>query len=342
MVGGTSVSEELNHLTETGANIIVGTPGRLNQFLSNFTNTSSSGKGIMSTTSFEVLILDEADRLLDMGFEVQLNNIIKRLPKQRRTGLFSATMTDAVGDLVKAGLRNPVRIVLSVRNAGEESQRTPSSLEIKYVVCSHDEKLSKLMLFLRNGVEKAIMYFSTCACVDYYFKVFSKIPELKKFQILSLHGKMDAKKREGIYQKFTTNHDGPQILLCTDVAARGLDIPDVDYVIQFDPPQDPKAFAHRCGRTARSGRAGSAIVFLGPHETVYVDFLRIRKIPMSRVDLVNGVIVPVSENNILEDDASERLEMLEKLDESKQMEVDDFELDAQMETVETSNAVWDP
>lgn len=90
---------------------------------------------------------------------------------------------------------------------------------------------------------------------------------------------MDPKRREAVYVKFTSSVGG--ILLCTDVAARGLDIPDIDFVIQFDPPQDPKAFAHRCGRTARIGRSGRAVVFLTPNEETYIQFLEIRNIPIA-------------------------------------------------------------
>jgi ATP-dependent RNA helicase DDX55/SPB4 len=90
---------------------------------------------------------------------------------------------------------------------------------------------------------------------------------------------MDQKRRDAVYQKFTVGKGG--ILICTDVAARGLDIPDIDFVIQFDPPQDPKAFAHRCGRTARIGREGKAIVMLNENEETYIDFLKIRSLPIS-------------------------------------------------------------
>lgn len=102
--------------------------------------------------------------------------------------------------------------------------------------------------------------------------------------MFSLHGKMDPKRRENVYKNFI-NSFGSSLLLCTDVAARGLDIPDVDWVVQVDPPQDPKCFSHRCGRTARIGKEGKAIVFLTPKEDTYVEFLKIRKIPMKEIEI---------------------------------------------------------
>ncbi|KAJ3289236.1 hypothetical protein HK104_007647 [Borealophlyctis nickersoniae] len=295
-IGGNSVQEDVQRFQKLGGQIVVGTPGRLDDLLKR--------TGMFDTRELEVLVLDEADRLLDMGFEQTLTSIISRLPKQRRTGLFSATMTDALNELVRAGLRNPVRVMVKVESVlGKEEQRTPSryklhfrssvaksmyqslnsiSLEIGYIICSPEKKLPQLLHYLRRDKDKKfIVYFSTCACVDYYYKILSSLPHLKGFTIHSLHGKMDPKRRVAVYKKFTTAPTS-SILVCTDVAARGLDIPDVDWVIQFDPPQDPKSFAHRCGRTARLGREGKAVVFLSEKEDTYVEFLKIRKVPMAQ------------------------------------------------------------
>ncbi|KAJ3189358.1 hypothetical protein HDU85_002987 [Gaertneriomyces sp. JEL0708] len=281
-IGGSPLQSDIKTFMQTGAHIIIGTPGRLSDLLDRST--------IFNTRELEVLVLDEADRLLDMGFEQTLTAIMKKLPKQRRTGLFSATMSDAVGQLVRVGLRNPVKVQVKVQNktkdkAGDmklEDQVTPKSLEIGYVLCGYREKMKQLIGFLtKNTEQKYLVYFATCACVDYFFKTLSSLPELKPFTLHSLHGRMDPKRRTIVYQKFSSTPSS--ILLCTDIAARGLDIPDIDVVIQYDPPQDPKAFAHRCGRTARLGRVGHAIVLLGEGEEVYVDFLRVRKVPMSEI-----------------------------------------------------------
>jgi len=206
---------------------------------------------------------------------------MKRLPKQRRTGLFSATMTDAVAELVRAGLRNPVRVVVKVENMIDKSeQRIPETLDIFYSLCPVKHRLFALSEYLANNRDqKTIVYFSTCACVDYYFKLLQGIKS--DLNLFHLHGKMEHKKRTLIYSQFTSSKRG--ILFCTDLAARGLDFNDIDLVIQFDAPQDPATFAHRCGRTARIGRSGMAILFLDSKEESYIDLLNGRKIPVKPI-----------------------------------------------------------
>ncbi|KAI7858548.1 P-loop containing nucleoside triphosphate hydrolase protein [Circinella umbellata] len=283
--GTTTLPKDIERFHKTEPRILVGTPGRLEELL-------KSGK-LVNTKELEVLVMDEADRLLDMGFSQQLSSIIAQLPKQRRTGLFSATMTDAISELVRAGLRNPVRIVVKVQDLAHnnQQQRTPSTLHINYIVCDADQKLLQLVRLVENELDKEeetaarkfIVYVATCACVDYFYKLLSKLLK-ERLQVFSLHGQMDTKRRTATYTSFTQlPASAPAILLCTDVASRGLDIPDVDYVVQVDPPQDPKAFAHRAGRAARAGRQGRATVFLcRGREEVYVDFLKLRKVPMVR------------------------------------------------------------
>ncbi|CAN1812098.1 DEAD-box ATP-dependent RNA helicase 18 [Linum perenne] len=199
-----------------------GTPGRLHDIMERIDD--------LDFRNLDVLILDEADRLLDMGFQKQLNAIISRLPKLRRTGLFSATQTEAVEELAKAGLRNPVR----------------------------DKKLSELVdLLVKNKSKKIIVYYMTCACVDYWGVV---LPQLSNA-------------REKALAKFTSLTSG--VLLCTDVAARGLDIPGVDCIVQYDPPQDPNVFIHR--------------------EEAYVEFLQIRRVPLQERKCTDDAIDVVSQ-----------------------------------------------
>ncbi|RYQ83653.1 hypothetical protein Ahy_B10g102410 isoform E [Arachis hypogaea] len=218
LVGGVEVKSDMKKIEEEGANILIGTPGRLYDIMNRM--------DFLDFKNFEILILDEADRLLDMGFQKQITSIISLLPKLRRTGLFSATQTEAVEELARAGLRNPVRVevraeakLLNAPAASKqpESTKTPSGLQIETV-------------------------------------------------------------REKALASFTSLSNG--VLLCTDVAARGLDIPGVDCIVQYDPPQDPNVFIHRVGRTARLGKQGHAVVFLLPKEESYVEFLRIRRVPL--------------------------------------------------------------
>ncbi|CAM8961471.1 unnamed protein product [Rhodiola kirilowii] len=281
LVGGGEVKSDLQKVEEEGANILIGTPGRLFDIMDRVDN--------FDFKNFEVLILDEADRLLDMGFQKQVTSIISRLPKLRRTGLFSATQTEAVEELSKAGLRNPVRVEVKAEAKPSNdpssqqalSSKTPSSLNIEYVECEACKKPSQLVdLIIKNKSRKLIVYFMTCASVDYWGLVLPSISVLKGIPLISLHGKMKQMQRAKALESFTSLSSG--VLLCTDVAARGLDIPGVDCIVQYDPPQNPNDFIHRVGRTARMGKQGSAIFYLLPKEEAYVEFLRIRRIPLQQ------------------------------------------------------------
>ncbi|XP_023543036.1 DEAD-box ATP-dependent RNA helicase 18 [Cucurbita pepo subsp. pepo] len=270
LVGGADVKEDMNKIEEEGANLLIGTPGRLFDMMERMEN--------LDFRNFEVLILDEADRLLDMGFQRQITSIISRLPKLRRTGLFSATQTEAVEELSKAGLRNPIRVEVRAETQLAPS-RTPSSLHIEYLECEADKKSTQLVdILVKNKSKKIIVYFMTCACVDYWGVVLPQLTLLKGFSLIPLHGKMKQTAREKALASFVSLSSG--VLLCTDVAARGLDIPGVDCILQYDPPQDPNVFVHRVGRTARLGREGNAIVFLLPKEEAYIEFLSIRRVPI--------------------------------------------------------------
>ncbi|KAF7830915.1 DEAD-box ATP-dependent RNA helicase 18 [Senna tora] len=293
LVGGVDVKADMKKIEEEGANILIGTPGRLYDIMDRM--------DILDFKNLEILILDEADRLLDMGFQKQLSSIISLLPKLRRTGLFSATQTEAVEELSKAGLRNPVRVEVRAESKPANdpaahqlaSSKTPSGLHIEYLECEPDKKPSQLIdLLMKNRTQKVIIYFMTCACVDYWGVVLPRLSALKGFSLIPLHGKMKQAAREKALASFTSLSNG--ILLCTDVAARGLDIPGVDCIVQYDPPQDPNVFIHRVGRTARLGKQGHAIVFLLPKEESYVEFLRIRRVPLQERSCSNDApdVVP--------------------------------------------------
>ncbi|KDQ10086.1 hypothetical protein BOTBODRAFT_36513 [Botryobasidium botryosum FD-172 SS1] len=294
--GSTSTpAEDLSRFHSTGADIIIGTPGRIEEFL------LGRGQKSVSVKEFEVLVLDEADRLLDLGFSASITRILTHLPKQRRTGLFSATMTDGLSELVRVGLRNPVRIVVKVeskkllgmkRKAEVVEQvserRMPASLQNSYITCRPSEKTLQLVRLLNNernlSSSRFIVYFATCACVDYFSRILPRLTSLSPFTFHALHGHLTPQKRTSTLSKFVSHPStpaNPSVLLCTDVAARGLDLPDVDVVVQFDPPTDPKAFSHRAGRTARAGKKGKAFVLLCEgRELDYIEFLAVRKIPI--------------------------------------------------------------
>lgn len=287
--GKNSLAVDLKKFEQFGAQVIVGTPGRIVEMLKH--------RSLVRTVNLHAVVFDEADRLLDMGFTDTLKDFLALVPKQRRTGLFSATMVDGFDDLIRAGLRNPVRIVVKVvsnssgENGAAESeseavmseQRIPSTLSVYYVISKVEDKLALLQSLMKSNsfaAKKGIMYLATCAAVDYLYSILIRLSTpLLPFKLFSLHGRMDAKKRELVFKKFV-DCVKPSILLTTDLASRGLDIPNIGFVIQFDPPQDPKTFAHRCGRTARAGNVGSAVVFLSPAEDTFIEFMKLRRVPM--------------------------------------------------------------
>ncbi|MCJ1384518.1 ATP-dependent rRNA helicase spb4 [Xylographa soralifera] len=283
--GSTTPAQDLNHFLKHSPNLLISTPGRLLELL-------SSPHVHCPQSSFEVLVLDEADRLLDLGFKEDLQKILGRLPKQRRTGLFSASVSEAVDQIVRVGLRNPVKIAVKVKGAaGGEDQRTPASLQMSYLVTPSSQKfpiLCKLLLSLDPVPSKCIVYLSTCAAVDYFQYVLPSVLPTRdgqKFSLVPLHGKHPPNVRQKNFTKFA-DAVVPSILLTTDVAARGLDIPQVDLVVQVDPPSDPKVFLHRCGRAGRAGRKGLSVIFLQPgREEYYVPFLDVRKTPISPLRL---------------------------------------------------------
>eukprot|EP00092_Neocalanus_flemingeri_P005872 GFUD01006320.1.p1 GENE.GFUD01006320.1~~GFUD01006320.1.p1 ORF type:complete len:593 (-),score=175.05 GFUD01006320.1:58-1836(-) len=275
LIGGNKVEKDVLKFDEGGGHIVIGTPGRLEDLLMGKTVGATQGqnKMVMALKSLEILILDEADRLLSLGFENALNTILSFCPKQRRTGLFSATQTSEISSLIRAGLRNPAMVIVKDKGNKDQSCRTPSNLENFYMICEPKRKLSILVNFLKSkSGDKLMLFAPTCACVDYFGIMLQHfLPQVK---IFSIHGKMK-NKRQKLFNKFRSCEKG--ILICTDVMARGVDIPDVHWVVQMDPPSNAEAFVHRCGRTARIGNKGAAVLLVGPSEETYIDFLAINQ-----------------------------------------------------------------
>ena len=277
LLGGTTTpAQDLSRFLKNSPNLLISTPGRLLELL-------SSPHVHCPQSSFESLVLDEADRLLDLGFKDDIQKILGRLPKQRRTGLFSASVSEAVGEIVRVGLRNPVKIAVKVKNASGDDRRTPASLQMSYLLTPPSHKFPALLSLLSQldpTPQKSIIYLSTCAAVDYFQHILTALLPAQ-FSLIPLHGKHPPNVRQRNFAKYITTVS-PTILLTTDVAARGLDIPQVDLVVQIDPPSDPKVFIHRCGRAGRAGRRGLSVLFLQPgREEDYIGFLEIRKTPIT-------------------------------------------------------------
>ncbi|WKT49899.1 Helicase, C-terminal [Fusarium oxysporum f. sp. vasinfectum] len=252
-----------------GVNLLIATPGRL---LDHLQNTPFVFKNLKS------LVIDEADRILEIGFEDEMRQIIKILPKEdRQTMLFSATQTTKVEDLARISLRpGPLYI-----NVDEEKQySTVEGLEQGYVICDAEKRFNLLFSFLkRNLKKKIIVFFSSCACVKYHAELLNYID----IPVLDLHGKQKQQKRTNTFFEFCNAKQGT--LICTDVAARGLDIPSVDWIVQFDPPDDPRDYIHRVGRTARgSNTKGRSLLILQPNEVGFLSHLKAARVPVVEYD----------------------------------------------------------
>lgn len=267
-----TIRDDYNAFIDDKPVILVGTPGRIWDFI-NLPN--------VKTNSCSMVVLDEADRLLDISFIGDVEKILKNLPKQRRTGLFSATIDAAGLNIFKTGLRNPVKIKVS----SGKNESSPSSLKLNYVVVDPQFKFQQLLHLLNNfKFKKCIVYFPTCISVTFFYKFIQFLqrdhPHLVSDQLnfFSLHGKLQTSSRLKTLDSFTQIlNDG--VLLTTDVAARGIDIPDVDLVVQLDPPTDSDIFLHRCGRTGRANKIGKAITFINQgREEDYIDFMEVKNI----------------------------------------------------------------
>ncbi|KAJ7394227.1 ATPdependent RNA helicase [Desmophyllum pertusum] len=247
-------------------NIVVCTPGRLLQHMD-----ETPG---FTCNSLQVLVLDEADRILDMGFASTLNAIIENLPEERQTMLYSATQTRSVQDLARLSLQDPEYIAV------HENSRTstPKGLTQSYVVCELPEKLDFLFSFIRNHIKSKILVFvSSCKQVKFMYESFRRLRP--GIPLMALYGKQKQLKRVAIYNDFCKKTEA--VLFATDIAARGLDIPAVHWVVQLDCPEDANTYIHRAGRTARYQKNGQSLLMLLPSRNQKC--LEDKKIPINRI-----------------------------------------------------------
>ncbi|NWQ76791.1 DDX10 helicase, partial [Columbina picui] len=269
IIGGKDLKEESERIHHI--NMLICTPGRLLQHMDETSYFYAS--------DLQMLILDEADRILDMGFADTMNAIIENLPKKRQTLLFSATQTKSVKDLARLSLKDPEYVWVHEK----AKFSTPATLDQNYVVCELQQKVNMLYSFLRTHLKKkTIVFFASCKEVQYLFRVFCKLqPGLP---VLALHGKQHQMKRMEVYTCFVRKKAA--VLFATDIAARGLDFPAVNWVIQFDCPEDANTYIHRVGRTARYKEGGEALLVLLPSEEKgMVAQLAQRKVPVSEIKI---------------------------------------------------------
>nr|XP_003221744.1 PREDICTED: probable ATP-dependent RNA helicase DDX10 isoform X4 [Anolis carolinensis] len=269
VIGGKDLKQEADRIHNI--NILICTPGRLLQHMDETSYFYAS--------DLQMLILDEADRILDMGFADTMNAIIENLPKKRQTLLFSATQTKSVKDLARLSLKDPEYVWVHEK----AKFSTPATLEQNYIVCELHQKISMLYSFLRSHLnKKSIVFFASCKEVQYLFRVFCRLrPGLP---ILALHGKQQQMKRMEVYTDFVRKKSA--VLFATDLAARGLDFPAVNWVIQFDCPEDANTYIHRVGRTARYKEGGEALlVLIKSEENGMIQQLSQKKVPINKIKI---------------------------------------------------------
>ncbi|KZZ74063.1 ATP-dependent RNA helicase DbpA, partial [Oleiphilus sp. HI0130] len=244
LCGGQSIGPQIGSL-EHGAHIIVGTPGRIQDHLR---------KRTLDLSNVETLVLDEADRMLDMGFMEEVEQIAEQCPRERQTLLFSATFPDKIATLAKKILQTPVQVTV-------EGEHSDAHIEQRFIEVEERDKLELLSRVLRATQAPTAIVFANMKqdCAD--------IAEFLSDQGasgLALHGDLEQRERDSVLTRFVQG--SCRILVATDVAARGLDVDDVALVVNADLPRDDEVYVHRIGRTGRAGSSGKAYSFYTPKQ----------------------------------------------------------------------------
>ncbi len=275
--GGAPIDRQIVSLRR-GVDIVVGTPGRLKDMIE---------RDALDLSEISEVVLDEADRMLDMGFEEDLDFIMEHVPEKRHGLMFSATISPEIQDLAEDMLDDPDVIDIS----GD----TPTTgLTRQYLInCKKNEKKETLYEILLKGTPKVIVFFATKVMVDTVYQ------ELKAdgAKVGTLHGDMPQKLRERVIGEFRDNRI--TILLATDVAARGLDVKDIDLVVNFDLPTEPETYLHRIGRTGRAGKEGISISLVNPRDRKLVRMCEdeadeaMEKITIDQLEPIDAVHEPV-------------------------------------------------
>ncbi len=268
IVGGMKYPKQINRLNQ-GLDILVATPGRLEDHLKS---------GNLSLAKTETVILDEADQMLDLGFFPAIRRIVSKAPKSRQTVLLSATMPKPIRALAAELLDNP-------RDVAVAPQSTPAErIEQAVILMASSEKRPFLVGALENQF-RTIIFTRTKHGADQLVKFLSK----QNITAAAIHGNKSQNQRQRVLEAFREGEE--HILIATDIAARGIDIPDVSLVVNYDVPTTPEAYVHRIGRTARAGREGRAITLCAPEEQKYLrDIERLVKIKLPVENMQAGAI----------------------------------------------------
>jgi ATP-dependent RNA helicase RhlE len=230
---------------QAGAEVVIATPGRLCDYLE---------RGVVDLSAAATVVLDEADRMLDMGFLPSLRIIFDKLPAKRQTMLFSATMEQSVAGLVASYVHNPVWIAV------DACAQTTGQIDFFCYEVGQASKFDLLAHLLRNETGSFLVFVATKEGAERL----AKSLERRKHKVASIHGDRSQKQRNGALQGFK---DGVyRVLVATDVAARGIHVDDIAHVVNYDLPREPQNFVHRVGRTGRAGARGASWTFVTPLE----------------------------------------------------------------------------
>jgi superfamily II DNA/RNA helicase len=242
--GGAPVSAQAKRLK--GAQLVVATPGRLQDLVD---------RKMLSLDGIRILVLDEADRMLDMGFRPQVERILRLLPRERQTMLFSATLDGEVGDLARAYTNDPSRF-----ETQREVENADGVIEHEFVPVTPEGKIDTLVELLQAEDGLSLVFVRTKRGAD---RLTQKLVR-RGVDVVAMHGDMGQSRRERALERFRSGRS--TTLVATDVAARGLDLEDIAHVINFDPPEDDKGYVHRVGRTGRAGRSGRGSTLVLPEQ----------------------------------------------------------------------------
>ncbi|XP_051022926.1 probable ATP-dependent RNA helicase DDX31 isoform X1 [Acomys russatus] len=304
LMGGEKKKSEKARLRK-GINILISTPGRLVDHIKSTKN--------IHFNRIRWLVMDEADRILDLGFEKDITVILNAVNaecRKRQNVLLSATLTEGITRLADISLHNPVSISIldkswdqsNPKEVASDSFAIPESLDQHVVLVPSKLRLVCLAAFIMQKCkfekdQKMIVFFSSCELVEFYYSLFlhtlpclSRAPTSEQppsaswpLKFLRLHGNMEQEERTSVFHEFSQSGTG--VLLCTDVAARGLDLPQVTWIVQYSAPPSPAEYIHRIGRTARIGCHGSSLLILAPSEAEYVNSLASHKINVSEMKM---------------------------------------------------------
>lgn len=286
--GGASVGNQARQLKQ--ADIVIGTPGRI---IDQFERKN------LKLNNIKYLVLDEADRMCDMGFSEDISRIIEQLPKERQTLLFSATITNDVSNIERKYIPKAQRIVV-------QTYVDPKSLLQEYYLVKQNQKFALLLHLVKQHSKKAIVFCNTRSEVDVIYN------NLKEHRIacFKLHGGLEQNKRSGTIERYHADIDG--LLISTDVSARGIHIDNLEYIYNYDLPKDNTQYIHRIGRTARAGKKGKAISIITQKEEE--DFLKMcEKFGFTVEEKTLPAIVPVTLKR-----TKEQKEALEKINRYKE------------------------